>query len=204
MSQDTVSIVTEAEEKPVEHKKETVNNNQTIEHIVDEITDVLDLLGKTEQGMVKGLIRNNAIGIELSNKIHAGIEAISNMSVNTLADKQLARDLIARINTAEEDVSKTIVLLEKENVLKAAPVTTNWSISITKLTELNTILVKLESSLNKLINITNNKANNTETSTAVDTNNNLSDMKTTIPGNNSDKPTLTKNAGKVDKISNNL
>ena len=112
--------------------------------------------------------------------------------------------MIARIDTADKDVSKTIVLLEKEYALKAGPVTPNWSISITKLTELNTILVKLESSLNKLINITNNKANNTETSTAVDTNNNLSDMKTTIPGNNSEKPTLTKNAGKADKISNNL
>ena len=125
-SQDTVSAVSEAEAKPVEHKHETVNNKQTIEHIVDEITEVLDLLGKTEQDMVEGLIRNNAIGLELSNRIHAGVEVISNMSINTLADKQLARDLIAKIYTAKEDVSKTIRLLEKEQVLKADSVTPNW------------------------------------------------------------------------------
>jgi hypothetical protein len=74
------------------------------------------------------------------------------------------------------------------------------------LTDLKITLVKLESSLTKLMNTTNTLADNTETSTAVNTNNNISDMKTTIPGNGSDKQTLTnnntaltKNAGKANK-----
>jgi hypothetical protein len=194
-SQDTVSAGSEAEAKPVEQKHETVNNEQTIEHIVDEITEVLDLLGKTESDMVKGLIRNNGIGLELSNEIYAGSEAIRNMSIDTLADKQLAMDMIARIDTAEEDVSKTIELLEKQQVLKTGSVSHNWSILTTKLTYLKTSLDKLESPRTKLMNITNTTADNTETSTALSTNNNSS-----IPGNSSDKPTynnteLTKNAG---------
>ena len=64
--------------------------------------------------VVQGLIQNTGIRHELLNKTHAGTEAISNISINTIANKKLAINMSNRIDS---------------------PI---WSTSITRLTEHNT------------------------------------------------------------------
>ena len=79
---------------------------------MDQLTTGLDLLTKTEHDMDTGIMNSVDTGIQLSSKIHAGIEEIGNITIDTPAGKQLARDLLARVDTAEKDVIKNIGLVE--------------------------------------------------------------------------------------------
>ena len=97
-----------------------VNGGNKVERFVDELSEVLDVLTKTEHDMVSGVVNSVDTGLELSNKIHARADQIINITIDTPAGKQLVRDMLAKVENAEDDVIKTIGLIENIQTLKVS------------------------------------------------------------------------------------
>ena len=151
---------------------EQVDRTQTFEQVVDGIIGVLDVLHRTKEDIVNGLTQESNRGFELSRKIYTGTETIRNTSMITTAEKQLARDLLARIETDEEDISNTIRLLETGQISKDVP--DKIKTMATKLAALNIILLKIETSLKSQLSITSPSSDATSI-TSVGSSTNISD-----------------------------
>ena len=139
-------------------------NNKTVEEVVDTIIGVLDMVQKTREDIEKGISKEGETGSELSSKLHAGMLNIKDINMRTPAEKQLARELLTRIEKDEEDMKNTIKVLEDGQTLN--PGEKKQQVMITKLTAVYTIMMKIETMLQSQLNITATSTTNTTNNTA--------------------------------------
>jgi len=128
------------------------DNKKTFDQVVDEIIGVLDVVQKTKEDIKIGVTNDKDIGSQLSTKLHTGMLNIKDLAMATPAEKQLARDLLARIEKDEADISKTIKVMEGGNEDQADQ--ERQSNIVARLTTLYTTVMQVEMMLQNQLNTT--------------------------------------------------
>jgi len=153
-----ISVIAKTGEATSEKKDE----NKTVEEVVDDIIGVLDMVQKIREDIENGIAKLGDRGSKLSTKLHAEMVNIKEIFMSTPAEKQLARELLARIEKDEEDINNTIRVLEDGQTFK--PGEKKQQVIVTKLTAVFTTMMKVEVMLQSQLNITDTTSNNTNNS----------------------------------------
>jgi len=188
------------------------DDNKTVEEAVDDIIGVLDMVQKIREDIEKGIAKLGDRGSELSSKLHAETVNIKDILMSTPAEKQLARELLTRIEKDEEDINNTIRVLEDGQTFN--PGERKQQVIVTKLTAVYTSMMKVEIMLQSQINITDTPREDISTiSTTNNTNNadhttseNTTDNTATNVTNTSGQTNLTSQAllSQLDHLLENL